>query len=278
MKERLEKIKAEKKKLTKTSSKRKRDNKKSNNYLTVPLLREQILNLSSNEEKEEKIVYSAIKNPKFVSRIIKRKETNQKQREIDRGNEINKLKEEKVKLEENNPENDRLKEKQKAYQEGLAQQPFEDVISALHNASQWTAAFTIVKINNKPIRTLADTGASHSIISLKWLQQLGLEKGIVGRSDLSMVDAQKKSFPVTGTITIPVEFGGKDFNWNVRVTPNLICPFIIGMDLLNTGCVSGIGRYVEIQRIRQPITITLGEISQPTVIAATNLVVPRTIW
>ena len=113
-----------------------------------------------------------------------------------------------------------MKEGQEAYQESLAQQPFEDVISELHNASQWTAAFTIVKINNKPIRTLADTGASHSIISLKWLQQLGLEKGIVGRSDLSMVDAQKKSFPVTGTITIPVEFGRKDFNWNVRVTPN----------------------------------------------------------
>ena len=51
MKERLEKVAGEKRKLVKASSKRKRDNKKSDKYTTVPLLKEKISKLSSNGEK-----------------------------------------------------------------------------------------------------------------------------------------------------------------------------------------------------------------------------------
>ena len=45
-----------------------------------------------------------------------------------------------------------------------------------------------------------------------------------------MVDAQKKAIPISGIIDLEVEFGRIIHNWTCRVAPNLICPFIIGVD------------------------------------------------
>ena len=154
----------------------------------------------------------------------------------------------------------------------LIEQPFEDFISVIHNEPKWTAAFTITKVMNKPTRTLMDTGASHSVVSFNWVQQLKLEK-FIQPIDVHMVDAQKREIPVNGKITLTVEFGGKDFEWTVRVAPNMICPLIIGIDILHKGAISLVNRWVEIGNYRQPITITLSELQQATVMAAVNTVI-----
>ncbi|MFI5422946.1 MAG: retropepsin-like aspartic protease, partial [Nitrososphaerales archaeon] len=152
------------------------------------------------------------------------------------------------------------------------QAPYEDVIASIHNADRWTAAFTITRIHNKPTRTLADTGASHSVISLNWLKYLKLER-FIQKEEMSMVSAQKQAITVVGTIAITVLFGNKEFEWVVRVAPELICPLILGIDILNDGGVNCKERFVEISGQRQPITITLGELGQSTVLAATNKVI-----
>ena len=59
-----------------------------------------------------------------------------------------------------------------------------------------------------------------------------------------MVDAQKKAIPISGIIDLEVEFGGIIHNWTCRVAPNLICPFIIGVDYMNKGGVNLSERYV----------------------------------
>ena len=123
--------------------------------------------------------------------------------------------------------------------------PFEEVIASIDNSEKWTAAFTVTLIHNKPTRTLADTGASHSVISQNWLRYLKLER-FIHHEEMTMVSAQKQSITVMGTIAITVMFGGKEFEWVVRVAPELICPFIMGMDILNQGCINCKERYVEI--------------------------------
>ena len=88
-----------------------------------------------------------------------------------------------------------------------------------------------------------------------------------------MVDAQKKQIPVSSVIDLAVEFGGATFKWTCRVAPNLVCPLIIGVDYMHKGGVNLAERFVWIDKYKQPITITLGELEQPTIIAATNRVV-----
>ena len=62
---------------------------------------------------------------------------------------------------------DVLEEKDtKEYEDKIEQQPFEEYVVSICNEKQWTAAFTITKILGKPTRTLANTGASHSVVSL----------------------------------------------------------------------------------------------------------------
>ncbi len=166
---------------------------------------------------------------------------------------------------------DEVKERQQ-YEEQINKQPFEEYAISICNQEHWTAAFTITKIFGKPTRTLADTGASHSVVSLNWVKYLGLEDQIKP-SDINMVDAQKRKIPVSGMIELMVEFGGLPHKWLCRVAPNLVCPFIIGVDYMHTGGVNLVDRYVWIGDAKQSITITLGELEQPTVIAATNRVI-----
>ena len=160
----------------------------------------------------------------------------------------------------------------KEWEEKQIIQPFEDVLASIFNQNRWTAAFTITKIFNKPTRTLADTGASHSVVCRRWLKYLGLEDSI-RPTDMVMLDAQKNKIPVAGVVTLPVTFGNKEFEWEMRVSDELICPMILGMDVLHTGGVNCAKRLVEIDGETQPITITLGELDQPSVLAATNRVV-----
>ena len=64
---------------------------------------------------------------------------------------------------------------------------------------------------NKPVKTLADTGASHSVVALSWFKYLKL-KDQIRQERWCMVDAQKKKIPAYGAITLLVTFGGKEFS------------------------------------------------------------------
>ena len=206
---------------------------------------------------------------------------NQEKSEINKGDsqEPQKTIEELAAIKEIQIQKDNIEKLQKEWEkeeelreEKQSAEPFEDIIASIDNADKWTAAFTITKVLNKPTRTLADTGTSNSVVSLNWLRYLGLETSIRPTTDM-MVDAQKKKIPVAGVVTLPVQFGNKEFNWEMRVAPVLVCPMILGMDVLHKGSVMCAKRLVEIGDERQPITITLGELEQPTIIAATNKVI-----
>ena len=55
---------------------------------------------------------------------------------------------------------------------------------------KWTAAFTMLKINDQPIQVLIDTGASHSVIALEWVEKINMVKNIKLKA-VNMIDAQK---------------------------------------------------------------------------------------
>jgi len=116
-------------------------------------------------------------------------------------------------------------------------QPFEDMVGAIDNAEKWTAAFTIVKIRERHVRTLADTGASKSVISENLIKKLGLEK-YIQPSLIRMVDAQKKSILIKGEITVEVLFAGKLFEWKFMIAEKCICPLILGIDIKFWGSIS----------------------------------------
>ena len=140
-------------------------------------------------------------------------------------------------------------------------------------STKWTSAYTILKVLNKPIRVLADTGASCSVISYEWLKYMKLQDSLI-KTEVNIVDAQKVKIPVMGIATIPVEFGRKTYQWPFRVAEKLICPMILGMNVLNTGCIHLKERYVEVDNERMPITITLNEFEQETILSAINVVIP----
>ena len=96
------------------------------------------------------------------------------------------------------------------FENKLYEQPFEEYAATIVNQEQWTAAFTVTRILGKPTRTLADTEASHSVVSLNWVKHIGMESHIKP-TDTIMVDAQKKQIPVSGTILLLVEFSGHNF-------------------------------------------------------------------
>ena len=138
---------------------------------------------------------------------------------------------------------------------------------------QFTAAFTTVKIQGRTIRTLADSGASHSAIASSWVKHLNLEQ-LIRPSDIKLVDAQKEAITIQGEIDIPVEFGKKEFIWTFAVADNLFCPLILGMDVLHKGCLNFNKKRIKIQGETMPVTFNLRELRQFTVIALMNRVIP----
>ena len=139
--------------------------------------------------------------------------------------------------------------------------------------SQFTAAFTTVKIQGRTIRTLADSGASHSAIAASWVKHLKLEQ-FIRPSDIKLVDAQKEAITIHGELDIMVEFGRKEFKWTFAVADNLFCPLILGMDVLHKGCLNFNKKRIKIQGEIMPVTFNLKELRQFTVIALMNKVVP----
>ncbi len=158
-------------------------------------------------------------------------------------------------------------------EDGEDMEDYKEVVNSLKDDVEWTAAFTVLKIQNKPIRTLADTGASHSVIAETWVEYLGMTGKIIPTAR-EMVDTQKQKIPVRGVIELPVEFGTKVYDWTFRVAPNLICPMILGINVLHEGSVNLLKRRVTIRKESMPISITLEEMHQPTVVAAINLSLP----
>ena len=85
---------------------------------------------------------------------------------------------------------------------------------------------------NKVIHALADTDASHSVITMEWLKYLKLDHLIV-YTDECLATAQNIKFPIQGKVIIPVEFGSKTFDWEFYMAKELICPMILRMNILH---------------------------------------------
>ena len=161
-------------------------------------------------------------------------------------------------------------------QELVREQNTEKIVSASEKDSnkesdQITAAFTVVKVNGKQLRALADTGASHSIVALSWLEHLKLKKLVIP-SSIKLIDAQKESIAIDGEVVLPVEFGNKIFYWKFAVASKLFCPIIIGMNILHKGRLDFHRRIIEVQGEIMPVTFSLKELKQSTVVAAVNKV------
>ena len=137
----------------------------------------------------------------------------------------------------------------------------------------YTATHITVKVHNKPIHSLADSGASHSIIAWSWLKYLGCEK-MMKKSEVTLMDAQKGEIPVMGEVILPVEVGNGTFDWSFIVARELFSPMILGVDNLNTGKINFKKRKLKIHGQQVPITFTLDEASSHTVVAAMNKVIP----
>ena len=67
------------------------------------------------------------------------------------------------------------------------------------------------KVMNKAIHVLVDTGASHSVIAMKWLKYLKLNHLIV-HTNKCLAIAQNIKFSIQEKVIIPVEFGRKTFD------------------------------------------------------------------
>ena len=92
-------------------------------------------------------------------------------------------------------------------------------------------------MQGKQIKALADTDASSSIVALNWVKYLKLEH-LITPIEESFLSAQGSKMLVEGTINIPITFGNKEFMWTFRVAKELICPMIIGMDILHEGSIN----------------------------------------
>ena len=138
---------------------------------------------------------------------------------------------------------------------------------------KYTATFTTVKIYNKPIHTLADSGASHSIVAYNWLKYVGCEN-LMKESLTKLKDAQGGSMTVLGEVTLPVEFGNKIFDWEFLVVTELFCPLILGVNIMHSGSINFKKRRLKIEGQRMPITFTLNKAQHYTVVAACNRVIP----
>ncbi len=158
--------------------------------------------------------------------------------------------------------------------------PNEESVGGIENAPEpnkkkkkWTAAFAMLVVKSRSVRTLIDTGASHSVVALSWLKYLKLDH-LIKKTKAQMVDAQKVRIPIVGTVTIPVEFGNKTFDWKFRVSENLICPMIVGMNILHEAVIKMKNRKVKIGDQSVPIWITLEELHQHAIVSAINKIIP----
>ena len=77
-----------------------------------------------------------------------------------------------------------------------------------------------------------------------------------------------------GLVTVPVLFGNKTYKWTFSVMKRLICPLILGTDILDEAIIDLKNRKVHIDDQSMPITLTLNELLQPTAIASVNRVIP----
>ena len=123
---------------------------------------------------------------------------------------------------------------------------------------------------NKATHALADTGASHSVIAMKWLKYLKLDHLIIHTNEC-LATAQNIKFLIQGKVIILVEFGSKTFDWEFYVAKELICSMILGINILHGRAVCPRKQIVKIQKQKMPITITLQEMMQHTVIAMQNI-------
>ena len=110
---------------------------------------------------------------------------------------------------------------------------------------KWTAVFAIATIMSKQIRMLIDIGASHFVIALSLLKYLNLEH-LMKKTNKRMINAQKEPIPIKGKVTLPIEIGNKVFEWKFRVAEKLVCPMIMGMNVLHDATIKLKGQKLKI--------------------------------
>ena len=144
-------------------------------------------------------------------------------------------------------------------------------IHAENDIDDVTAAYTVTTIDNKPVRTLVDSGANRSCVSAHLVQYLKYQDRVIPLNE-QILDAQKQAMQLQGTVILPVKFGSKIYNWRFRVMNTLIAPLIIGTDVFQTmgGQIHFTKRFVKIAEDKQLIALTLNEHKQSTVIAMVN--------
>ncbi len=137
-----------------------------------------------------------------------------------------------------------------------------------------TAAYVVVKIHNKSVKALADSGASHNVVALTWIRRLKLEHQI-RTSSVELVDAQNRKINVHGEIEIEVEFGKKTFSWTFQIAETLFCPLIIGMEVLKDSDCNFKKKYIELEGQQVSVMYTVQDhIDCSTITAVENKVVP----
>ena len=138
---------------------------------------------------------------------------------------------------------------------------------------KYTAVYTVLEVADKKTRTMGDTGANVSCIAVSWVEYLGCSN-LIQQKKTEVIDAQKNLMTLLGTINLPVKFGKKLFNWEFIVCETLVCPLILGTDILHNGSIDLKNRRIHIAGEEMPITLTLKERGQSSVISTMNMVVP----
>ena len=124
---------------------------------------------------------------------------------------------------------------------------------------------------------LIDIRASHSVEAWSWVKKLRLKK-TVKYKNLSMKDAQEGTIPIRGIITLPVTFGNKVFFWKFRVADTLVCPMIIGVNILNKATIELKDGIIKIEDQERPLSLTSKEIHRHVVVATeTKRMLPNTV-
>lgn len=92
----------------------------------------------------------------------------------------------------------------------------------------------LIKVKNRTVRALIDTGAGRSIISENFFHQLGLKYEIgTEYFPKNLIVADGRLIPVKGKVGITIKVNGLNMSFEFLVLRNLQHPVILGTDFLD---------------------------------------------
>ena len=101
-----------------------------------------------------------------------------------------------------------------------------DVYNVSHNA-------VVLRVNNKSVKALIDSGASRSFISENFLSTLGIPFSALKTSDMSsLVAASGHPLPIVGTILLNVNIQCLSIPTTFHVLRNLLIKCVLGVNFL----------------------------------------------